>query len=171
MPTDLSSNAIYDNKPKRSKSLAARLRGGRNGRSKDQDSERETEQTHTVPLNARDANGQYDEDEDSEKAEAVSPLRNGNVRFENEPRYASKGPTSGARFDGGEGITNTRSLGQEGQVDSPALGRRPSVMQRLFSGKKKVSRRSWLAPGGSLTSPLAVSSPELDTLVVMWTCT
>ena len=137
MPTDFSSSQAPDNKPKRSKSLAARLRGGKGRR--DQDSDREvSEHAHAV-LNARDANGQYDDDEDAEKGEAVSPLRNGNVRFENEPRYGAKGPTSAARFDGGEGITGTRSLGQEGQVDSPALGRRPSVMQRLFSGKRKVS--------------------------------
>lgn len=138
MPSDFSSDSPADNKPKRSKSLAARLRGGK-GRKDQQDSDREvSEHAHAV-LNARDANGQYfDQEYESEKGEAVSPLRNGNVRFENEPR---KGPTSATRFDGGEGITGTRSLGQEGQVDSPALGRRPSVMQRLFSGKKKVGSR------------------------------
>lgn len=135
MPSTLSSSAIYgapppsDNKPKRSKSLAARLRGGRSGRKQERsDDGDDTTGMPAVPLHARDTNQREDDDEEAESKEQPSPLRaNGAVRFEN-PRFA-----------GGEGVKGTRSLGQEGQVESSSLGRRPSVMQRLFSTKRKVS--------------------------------
>lgn len=157
MPSGLHDGALYDanssNKPKRSKSLAARLRGGRSGKKAERSPEdspvERSEREIPPPLNTRDTNGQYDDQQDEEEKEGrdlPSPLRErGAVRFENEPRY-QKG-----RFEGGEQVHGTRSLGQEGQVDSPALNRRPSVMQRLFAGKKKVSfwgfARRWFLKG------------------------
>lgn len=177
-PVDLGSSSGYEangnassNKPKRSKSLAARLRGG--GRKSNSAADATGE---PLPLTER---GQDDQSQTSPvraQAHQYSPLQLDTVGQEHNAASADElqrqqyrqgaPPISPVeRFKGGEGFgfPGTRSLSHDSAngpgsgssfssspssasaMDSqPGMARRPSVMQRLFSSKRKVSlSNSW----------------------------
>ena len=147
-----------NNKPKRSKSLVARFRGAR----KNPDNPMGSEEADSAPLGRRQAaldrsnNSSVHELPYSTKnnsttvpASAPQPIRTRAVNFDDEQLATS--PTEGrggSRFTGGAILGASRSLGPEVKLDgakyedrapasSGGLGRRPSVMQRLFRGKAK----------------------------------
>ncbi|KAL8283663.1 hypothetical protein RQP46_005458 [Phenoliferia psychrophenolica] len=153
IPTEFEGAAA--NKPKRSKSMAARFRAGRrnpnNPMMADDDDDAPDEGSSRKPLPAAPSPEvgalRYGDGDSTQQA-------NGNVRFDynnnnsarrSPPRKDSIGqpvemgaPSSMNRFAGSSALSNTRSLGQEGQPESPQLGRRPSVMQRLFNKKSST---------------------------------
>ena len=152
MPTEFDTGA-QNNKPKRSKSMAARFRAGRrnpnNPMMADDDDDDDTSRKQLPPAPAPEVGVlRYGDPDQSQQA-------NGAVRFDGNgsrrspPRKDSigrpveqqlQGPPS-SRFAGSSALGNTRSLGQEGQPESPQLGRRPSVMQRLFNKKSSTRVR------------------------------
>lgn len=147
------------NKPKRSKSLVARFRGAR----KNPDNPMGGDEVDSAPIGRRQAavdrsnNSSVHELPYSNKnnsttvpSSAPQPIRTRAVNFDDE-RLATS-PTEGrggSRFTGGAILGASRSLGPEVKLDGAkyedrapvgsgsGLGRRPSVMQRLFRGKAK----------------------------------
>ncbi|KAK4700028.1 hypothetical protein P7C70_g6224, partial [Phenoliferia sp. Uapishka_3] len=166
-------NGSSSDKPKRSKSLAARFRAGRRNpnnpmdEGEGQEGGEQSYQHRSPPLDeTREEKSQFDGDEPVGVAyRDENQPGSGNVRFESTPltsptrkESVSAGPPSSMnRFAGSSTLTNTRSLGQEGQHESPQLGRRPSVMQRLFNKRgatkavKPVSSTGSTAPATAFT--------------------
>lgn len=155
-----------DNKPKRSKSLVQRFRAGRRNPNNPISDDYEepdalaapasspmTIPSSSTPLNmVRDENGRFSSSEGAPPApqgarslpttirfkSAESPARTRQTPF-TAPSTAPPVPTSRG-FGGGVPLAGSRSLGQEGVVETPTREvpvRRPSVMQRLFSSKGK----------------------------------
>lgn len=162
IPTEFEASAAM--KPKRSKSMAARFRAGRRNPNNPMSDPADDDDLQRGP--SSEGKGAV------EAAPEMSALRygdaeaaqvaSGNVRFDQRrspprkdsigaPRPVDSGPPP-SRFAGSSTLTNTRSLGQEGQPESPQLGRRPSVMQRLFNKKSAKVRCSPACPD-VLTAP------------------
>lgn len=113
----------------------------------------------TLPLMTRDENGRFDSFtrnsvEHSRPRLAVtsnggggskSYHGNSNVRFDHDNDDDDVGGVEELSLVGGGNLSGTRSLVSEGEMvrnergPKNELNRRPSVMQRLFSSKKKVS--------------------------------
>ena len=154
-----SPSVAENNKPKRSKSLVARFRGAR----KNPDNPMGGEEVDTSSPRSRRMNNGGSNDSGNNApvqelsyattvpASAPQPIRTRAVNFDEKGLATS--PTEGrggSRFTGGAILGPSRSLGPEVKLNGSryedtappaptgsALGRRPSVMQRLFRGKGK----------------------------------
>lgn len=119
---------------------------------------RANERSAQVPLGVMpDDNGRYADPD--EKASDDFDQAGGNVRF-------AKKPTSPRKDTYGDGppsalSNSTRSVGPDGQPLSPQLGRRPSVMQRIFAGAKKSSKVSSFGSFPSPSLPFLLYPPGL----------
>lgn len=148
-----------DNKPKRSKSLVARFRGARKNPDNPMGSDEPAESSPSsrrmnAAQRSADSPAVIPETHSTIPSSAPQPIRTRAVNFDETGLATS--PTeargNGSRFNGGAILGASRSLGPEVKLDgakyeegalarggggSGGLGRRPSVMQRLFRGKAK----------------------------------
>ncbi|KAM0756124.1 hypothetical protein T439DRAFT_21249 [Meredithblackwellia eburnea MCA 4105] len=164
LPSEFTNNNGFNggDKPKRSKSIAARFRAGRKNPNSPMDDPDDVDTgrdpvedpapQRKLPLSAlRDENGRFTgaASAGGEVLGSKPPAQtSGNIRFDqgvtrpSPPRKDSYGPGPASptlnKFSGGAPMAGSRSMSNEGAEGggSQQLGRRPSVMQRLFNKKK-----------------------------------